>query len=371
MANNMCNFETISDDGCQVSVIVPTYCEAENLPTLIPRISDALKDAGICGEILVVDDNSPDSTEQVFKDFADEYPVRLIVRTRERGLSSAVIHGMREAQGAVLVVVDADLSHPPEKVPELVRAVQSNGADFAIGSRYIAGGGTDEKWGLFRWLNSKIATLLARPLTTARDPMAGFFAISRTRFQSAANLDPIGYKIGLELIVKCGCRRITEIPIFFGNRLRGKSKLSVKEQLNYLRHLKRLYEHKFCRAAQPIQFVLVGATGMAVDLTTFALLLGVLPAYIGRAIAIWVAMTWNYLLNRHLTFSEARTRSIFYQYVLFCISCSLGAVVSWSVFAGLHSCLALCMTHPVLPASAGIIGGTLLNFAMSKYVAFR
>ena len=211
-----------------MSVIVPTYCEAENLPTLVPRISDALKRAAICGEILIVDDDSPDDTKTVCAELAAEHPVRLIVRTTERGLSSAVIDGMRQAQGAVLVVIDADLSHPPEKIPDLVAAVQCGGADFAIGSRYVAGGGTDENWGLVRWANSKVATLLARPLTTARDPMAGFFALSRAKFQSAARLDPIGYKIGLELIVKCGCRRIMEVPIFFGNRLRGKSKLSLR-----------------------------------------------------------------------------------------------------------------------------------------------
>jgi len=360
-----------TEKRCEVSVIVPTYCEAENLPVLIPRISAALHGARISGEIVVVDDNSPDSTERVCMELAGEHPIRLIVRKADRGLSSAVIHGMREAYGRVLVVVDADVSHPPEKIPELVHAVQSDGVDFAIGSRYVAGGGTDEKWGLFRWLNSKVATALARPLTTAHDPMAGFFAIRRTTFRSAASLDPIGYKVGLELIVKCGCRRIKEIPIFFGNRLRGKSKLSVKEQFNYVRHLKRLYEYKLGIAAQPIQFVLVGATGMIVDLTVFAFFMRVMPAYIGRALAIWVAMTWNYWLNRRLTFSNARERPILHQYVLFCMSCALGAVVSWSVFAGLHATVGFFVEQPMLAAFIGIVAGTLSNFLLSKYVAFK
>lgn len=230
----------------EISVIVPTYCEAENLSTLVPRVNSALQGTGIRGEILIVDDNSPDNTEQVCGELAAEYPLRLIVRKTERGLSSAVIEGMRQAQGAVLVVMDADLSHPPERIPEMVHAVRCGGADFAIGSRYVAGGGTEEGWGLFRWLNSKVATWLARPLTNARDPMAGFFALSRARFQSARHLDPVGYKIGLELIVKCGCRQITEVPILFARRFRGKSKLSIKEQVNYLRHLGRLYGYKLC-----------------------------------------------------------------------------------------------------------------------------
>lgn len=360
-----------AEKRCDVSVIVPTYCEAENLPVLVPRITAAFQCAGLHREVLIVDDNSSDNTEEVCKELEAGHPVRLIVRKGERGLSSAVIHGMKQARGTVLVVIDADLSHPPEKIPELVQAIQAEGADFAIGSRYVPGGGTDESWGLFRWLNSKVATLLARPLTPARDPMAGFFAIRRSRFQSATNLDPIGYKIGLELMVKCGCRRIKEVPIFFGNRLRGKSKLSLKEQLNYLRHLKRLYEHKLGGAAQPVQFAMIGASGMVVDLTTFALLLHALPAPLARALAIWVAMTWNYWLNRRLTFSDFRGRPVPRQYALFCASCGLGAVVSWSVFAGLHATVPLFETWPLAAAFLGIVAGTVSNFLLSKHVAFR
>ncbi|MEZ6068328.1 MAG: glycosyltransferase [Planctomycetaceae bacterium] len=141
-----------------VSVIVPAYREAENLPVLIPRLHAALQQSGMSAEVLVVDDNSPDATPEVMAKLAHEYPVRLIVRTAERGLSSAVLRGMHEARGGVLVCMDADLSHPPEKVPELVAAILEQQGDFVIGSRYVAGGKTDDDWGLFRWLNSKVAT---------------------------------------------------------------------------------------------------------------------------------------------------------------------------------------------------------------------
>jgi dolichol-phosphate mannosyltransferase len=227
-----------------VSVVVPTYCEAENLAVLIPRLSGILAEAGINSEILIVDDESPDNTQEVCESLAAMYPVRLIVRKGERGLSSAVIRGMRQSSGKVLVVMDADLSHPPEKVPELYIAVMADEADFAVGSRYVPGGGTDDHWGLFRWLNSKVATLLAWPLTSCRDPMSGFFALRKDTFQAAEKLSPVGYKIGLELIVKCDCQRIKEVPILFANRLHGESKLSLREQFLYLRHLKRLYQYK-------------------------------------------------------------------------------------------------------------------------------
>lgn len=227
--------------GCDVSVIVPTYCEADNLPVLVPRIAAALDGAGLRGEIVVVDDNSPDATAAVCKELAVRYPLRLLVRQGERGLAGAVLHGMQASRGAVLVVMDADLSHPPETIPLLVDAIQSGRADFAIGSRYVAGGRTEESWGFLRRINSRVATMLARPLTSARDPMAGFFALARSTFAACGPFDPVGFKIGLELMVKCSCWRIEEVPITFANRHKGASKLTWREQLNYLRHLARLY----------------------------------------------------------------------------------------------------------------------------------
>ncbi|QDU64327.1 Undecaprenyl-phosphate mannosyltransferase [Planctomycetes bacterium Pan216] len=231
-----------------IAVIIPTYREAANLPVLVPRIDTALRGSDLRGEIIVVDDNSPDDTERVCGELAKTVPLRLAIRRNERGLSSAVIHGMRMTDADVLLVMDADLSHPPEKIPELIETLCRPGVDFVIGSRYVAGGSTDVGWGLFRWLNSKAATLLARPLTNARDPMAGFFAIRRSTFRSAENLSPIGYKIGLELIVKCRCQQVREVGISFANRLHGDSKLTMKEQLNYVRHLMRLYGHAARRA---------------------------------------------------------------------------------------------------------------------------
>jgi len=227
-----------------VSVVVPTFREAENLPILVPRLDAALREAGIDAEIIVVDDDSADGTEAACRSLAREHRLRLEVRTTERGLSGAVLHGLRLARGEILVVMDADLSHPPEQVPDLVRALEDPACDFALGSRYVPGAKTDEAWGLFRWLNSKVATLLARPFTAAKDPMSGFFALRRSTFEGAPRLDPVGYKIGLELIVKCGCRGVREIPIRFDRRLHGESKLNLREQINYLRHLRRLFAFK-------------------------------------------------------------------------------------------------------------------------------
>jgi dolichol-phosphate mannosyltransferase len=235
--------------GMDISVIVPTYREAENLPVLVRAVAGALGGTAGGYEIVVVDDNSCDGTEEACALLAGTYPLHLLVRRDERGLASAVVHGMRQARGTWLVVMDADLSHPPEAIPSLLASLREGRADFVIGSRYVAGGSTEEGWGVYRWLNSKVATVLAWPLARVRDPMAGFFALPRQLFQSAAPLDPIGYKIGLELLVKCRCRRVVEVPIHFRNRLHGQSKLNLREQFNYLRHLLRLYRFRLSHPA--------------------------------------------------------------------------------------------------------------------------
>lgn len=355
----------------KLTIVVPTFREVENLPLLIPRMASVLADAGLQGEILIVDDDSRDGTVELCRSMAAEYPVRLLVRERERGLSSAVVHGMRHARGEVLIVMDADLSHPPEKIPELVAALDDEDVDFAIGSRYVSGGQTDESWGVLRRLNSKIATVLARPLTAARDPMAGFFAIRRETFLRADALNPIGYKIGLELMVKCDCKMVKEVPIHFRDRRLGKSKLSFRQQLNYLVHLVRLFDYRFEHLSCPVKFCLVGATGLGVDLVMFTALLGLLPLFIARAVAIWIAMSWNFVLNRQFTFGTDRHQRGLKQYGLFCASCLGGAVVSWGTSVGLSHQSVFFGGHLLLAAVLGVVAGTGLNYLFSRHVTFR
>lgn len=230
-----------------VSIIVPTFREAQNIPILTRRLFETLRAADIAAELIFVDDNSRDGTETAVAELAREFPVRLITRVDERGLSSAVVRGFQEAQHDILLCMDADLSHPPEVLPSVIAPVAEGRADFCIGSRYTTGGKTKEDWGFLRQLNSQVATLLARPLTKAKDPMAGFFCLNRTTLQRAqsAGLNPIGYKIGLEILIKARCQRVAEVPIEFSDRLHGKSKLTLKQQVEYLRHLGRLYRFRW------------------------------------------------------------------------------------------------------------------------------
>jgi dolichol-phosphate mannosyltransferase len=258
-----------------ISVIVPTLNEAENLPLLVPRISAALR--GRRFEILIVDDRSGDGTEQACAELARDHPLRLITRrpTKE-GLSGAVLKGMRQARGTLLVVMDADLQHPPEQIPHLLAPLERREADFVLGSRYVAGGQTQEQWGLFRRLNSWVATVLARPFAgRITDPMSGFFALRRETYEQAERLTPLGYKIALELMCKAPVERVAEVPILFATRARGQSKLTLKQQFRYLEHLSRLYDYTYPRASPIVKFLIATGCAWAAGLAAFVLLLWV------------------------------------------------------------------------------------------------
>jgi len=232
-----------------ISVIVPTFREAENIPVLVQRLRAVAEDHELEIEMLIMDDRSDDDIAQVTAALGEDGWVKLVVRDGERSLSRAVVDGLRLASNEVLLVMDADLSHPPEAIPRLLDTLAQPGVDFVFGSRYVEGASVDESWELLRRLNSLIARSLARPLTTVRDPTSGFFALRRETFLAADELDPIGYKIGLELMIKCHCVGVREVPIHFGLRLHGTSKLDMRERLRYLRHVKRLMDYRFGRAS--------------------------------------------------------------------------------------------------------------------------
>lgn len=246
-------------DAPELSVIVPTLNEAANLSALAARIASALH--GRPYEILFIDDGSTDGTRAAAVGLGTHFPVRLYVRDNPSdGLSGAVVHGLSQARGRYLVVMDADLQHPPERVLDLIAPLEQGRAEFVLGSRYVPGGRTESAWGRLRGLNSRLATTLARPFASGiRDPMSGFFALRRETFEGARDLNPIGYKIALELICKCRVRRVTEVPIDFGLRSAGQSKLTLTQQLRYLDHLSRLYDFCFPAASPHLKFVMATA----------------------------------------------------------------------------------------------------------------
>jgi dolichol-phosphate mannosyltransferase len=354
-----------------ISVIVPTFREAENIPLLLGRLA-ALREAhDLELEVLFMDDNSRDGSDEAVATSGYGW-ARLITRTSERGLSPAVIEGFRTARHPVLVCMDCDLSHPPEIIPRLVLGLAS-GQEMVVGSRYVPGASTDDDWGLFRWLNSRVATLLARPLTSVRDPMSGFFALRRADFANAQDLNPVGYKIALELIVKCGFENVGEVPIHFADRVHGESKLTLKQQLLYLQHLRRLYLYRFANAMYLAQFLVVGASGTVVNLAVLSLLSAAGASEpVALAGGIAVSLVTNFLLNRRFTFSYARDGNVWRQFLGFLGASAVGLAVNYAVALGMRaSVLTEGPGALQLSAICGIAAGMAFNFIGNRYMVFR
>jgi dolichol-phosphate mannosyltransferase len=222
----------------RATVVIPTYNEKDNLKSLVEGIISA---ADI--DLIVVDDASPDGTGGLADQLAHSYEnIRVIHRSGKLGLSSAIIDGLRAARTEVVGVIDADLSHPPSLIPRLLEPIMNGEADVVFASRYISGGGV-ENWPWFRQLTSNVARLMARPLTPVRDCMSGFFFI-RVSVIEGARLDAIGFKTGLEVLVKGRYKKALEVPFIFKDRQGGKSKLTTREYVNYIRHLFKLYAFK-------------------------------------------------------------------------------------------------------------------------------
>jgi len=229
-----------------ISIIIPTYNEKENLPEIVDRLFSALHKNKLDGEVIIVDDNSPDGTGRVAEELKKKYNLQVLIRKDKRGLAPAVVDGFKMARGDILGVMDADLSHPPELIPLMVKSILQEDVDFVIGSRYVEGGGI-KNWPLKRRILSIGAVLLSRPLTNVHDSVSGFFFFKK-QVIDGLQLNPKGYKIGLELLVKGRYKKVKEVPFVFSNRQKGDSKLGWRECWNYLTHLFSLYRYKMMRS---------------------------------------------------------------------------------------------------------------------------
>jgi dolichol-phosphate mannosyltransferase len=224
------------------SIVVPTYNEAGGIERLVTTLDDIFKQNGLDGEIIVVDDNSPDGTGAIVDRLQVQgLPVRCLHRPGKLGLSSGVIDGWKFARpdSVALGAMDADFSHDATILPRMVNALATDGYGLAIGSRYVPGGGI-ENWPKRRIITSRVAIALAQPLTRIKDITSGYFLVKRDALEGV-DLDPIGFKIGLEVIAKARYGRAVEVPYVFTDRVAGESKLNQNEIFNYLKQLGRIY----------------------------------------------------------------------------------------------------------------------------------
>jgi dolichol-phosphate mannosyltransferase len=318
-----------------ISLIIPTYNEKDNITPLVERIHQAL--SGYDYEIVLVDDNSQDGTIEIATALAPRYPVKVIVRRDERGLATAVVHGLKHAAGNIIGVMDADLQHPPEVLPDLIKALEG-GADMVVASRYIKGGGCPN-WGLTRKIISKAALMVSHLLLPStrqvKDPLAGFFMFRRENID-IDRLKPVGYKISLEIMLTGNFHRIVEVPYIFEDRSAGKSKLRPQQQIDYLKHLFSLMS-RTGELAMFLKFVAVGLSGVVVNEGVYWLLtrFGGLAAYDYWAviIGIEVSIITNFILNDSFTFARRRTGKSFPGRLLkFNLICVVGAGVQWGLF---------------------------------------
>ncbi|MER6917123.1 glycosyltransferase family 2 protein [Streptomyces sp. NPDC000594] len=297
-----------------VTVVIPTFNEAGNIRELLLRLTRSVPSHLPC-EVVFVDD-STDHTPEVIRDAARDcpFPVTVIHRsTPTGGLGGAVVEGLRAAGSEWIVVMDADLQHPPALVPELVAAGEREGVDLVVASRYISGGSRAGLAGGYRIAVSRTATwltksLFPRGLRGISDPMSGFFAIRRSALAGAMSADalkPLGYKILLELAVRCRPRGVTEVPFVFQERFAGESKSTAQEGMRFLRHLTEL--RTASAPARMVAFGLIGLTGFLPNLLVLYGLTSWGMHYLSAEIvANQFGVVWNFLLIEVLIFRDRR-----------------------------------------------------------------
>lgn len=330
------------------SLVVPTYNESGNIEKIV-RILTELLDHGLPNdyELIVVDDNSPDHTWQVAQSLLPEFPqLRVMRRQHERGLSTAVIRGWQVARGEILGVIDGDLQHPPETLLHLLDKID-DGADLAVASRHVEGGGVSTWSASRRFLSrgAQVLGLVILPQVVSRvsDPMSGYFLVRRQAIADVI-LSPVGYKILLEVLGRGTIHHIAEVGYVFHEREEGESKVTWKQYTDYLKHLIRLrvsrgrlgrFGRKFkFPVGRFLRFGLVGLSGLAVDMAALYLFFEVMNLGLTRSaiLAAELAIINNFYWNDVWTFRDVAKqqqgwRPLVKRFLKFNVICVMGLIL--------------------------------------------
>lgn len=377
----------VSTRSRSLSVIIPTYNESQNITRMLDIISLSLHPE-TNAEIIVVDDNSPDGTGRIVEEYARKSrargwcEIRLVNRKEEKGLSSAILAGIRASVGEAVVVMDSDFSHPPETIAKMIEELKSSDCDIVVASRYVKGGSITG-WPFKRKLISKGATKIAQRSLgiKIKDPMSGFFAFRRHVIRNI-KFEAIGYKLLLEILVKAKEAKVREIPYNFTDRRTGDSKLDRSVIFDYIKSVWNLYRYgKSARdrrtsvhfLSKAGRFYTVGASGLLVNYLVsylFGAVLSNLWYIYATMIGITFSMTTNFILNKLWTFedSDMNPRRTLVQYGSFLVFSSLGAALQLGmiyVFVETeHMNYALSLFVSVAIASIG-------NFMLNKRWTFK
>jgi dolichol-phosphate mannosyltransferase len=356
--------------GVELSVVVPTFNERDNVEILLARLEAAL--SGIEWEVVYVDDDSPDGTADKVRALAQSDPrVRCLQRIGRRGLATAVIEGMLASSAPYLAVIDADLQHDEALLPHMLAALKADNLDIVVGSRHTQGGSVGD-WDRRRVTISNVAARLARLIVAAdlTDPMSGFFMVSRPAFEGAVRrLSGQGFKILLDLFASTPVAfRFAEIPYVFGQRQHGESKLDSFVVWEYLMLLVDKLVGRYV-PARFVSFAAIGGVGVAVHFTTLFLGLRFLEFSAAQALATVVAMTSNFALNNMLTYRDRRLsgRRFITGLLSFYAVCSLGAVANVGIASAAFA------EHYTWWASglAGVAVGVVWNYAVSSVLTWK
>ena len=373
-------------DTVLLSLVVPTYNESGNVVLLVEKLTGLLD--RICPndyELIIVDDDSPDQTWEIARSLLSEYPnLRVMRRTAERGLSTAVIRGWQASRGRLLGVIDGDLQHPPEVLEKLLGELVS-GSDLALASRHVVGGGISE-WSVFRRMTSRgaqILGLMIAPQVVGRvsDPMSGYFMVRRSSVTNQI-LNPQGYKILLEILGRGEIEQISEVGYVFQERQDGESKVTWRQYVEYLQHLVRLrsdgrlekFQERF-PIGRFLKFGAVGFSGVFVDLGVFWILsngFGLAPVT-ATILSAEVAVLNNFIWNDRWTFGDRSIqqpgrRSMLRRFLKFNVLCLVGIVLQGTL-VGLMSNVA---GVPAIGAKLLAIGIVMLwNFWINLKLSWR
>lgn len=357
----------------QLSVIIPTFNERDNVTVLFRRLEATLRD--VAWEVVFVDDNSPDGTWEVVRDLAaGDSRVRCLRRIGRRGLSGACIEGILASSAPVVAVMDADLQHDETQLPRMLKLVEDRGAELVVGSRYVEGGSAGGLADKRRVGFSMAATLMAKKLlgVAIADPMSGFFMIRRDRFEELApSLSVQGFKILLDIVATAhGRLRTVEVPFVFGARQHGESKLDSMVALDFFGLVLAKLTHDAV-SLRFLLFALVGGFGLLVHMATLDLVLmaGARSFATAQTAAAVVAMTSNFLLNNALTYRDQRLkglallRGLFVFYVVCAVGLLANVGVAFSIYdQGQNWWIA---------GVSGALMGVVWNYAVSSLFVWR
>jgi len=356
----------------ELSIVTPTFCEAENVALLVDAVAVALP--GVRWEIIFVDDNSPDGTSDTVRAIAQrDARVRVVHRYGRRGLSSACIEGILSSSAPYVAVMDSDMQHDEAILGQMLERLKQGDVDLVVGSRYTEGGSTGD-WSRSRLFASRLATRLASRLTRTHiaDPMSGFFMVRRDVFLSALpRLSSVGFKILLDIAASTPRPvRLAEIPFTFRNRQHGESKLDTLVLWEYVQLLlDKMFGNLI--PARFLSFALVGGSGVVVHFAVLTLLFaGFGDGFaFAQSAATFVATSSNFFLNNKLTYRDQRLRgrSLFVGWVSFNLVCLTGGLAN----VGIAQYLFSHNNAWVVSALAGIAVTTVWNYAMSSIFTWK